>query len=242
MASSDQAVTITCSGLRPRCSASSSASSCGFAYLLHRSGAADRRAVAHSSAIAGCTNSLLARFRPGLVTLRHGCSAKASACMCSFSHVVDGKCAGDITSLPSDNRRRALVGWSSTHNRYLAIKRVVSVLDTLGGSIVITKDRHWRQPFRLLRGSVLGCSYDHPDRERRLSTDEPGDLALVLFDLERPDFRIWPGSQARSCLRLYWPTLEEPPDLDLFANYLGELYRAVARGAVVEVFCFGGHG
>ena len=107
---------------------------------------------------------------------------------------------------------------------------------------MITKDRHWRQPFRLLRGSVLGCSYDHPDRERRLSTDEPGDLALVLFDLERPDFRIWPGSQARSCLRLYWPTLEEPPDLDLFANYLGELYRAVARGAVVEVFCFGGHG
>jgi hypothetical protein len=106
----------------------------------------------------------------------------------------------------------------------------------------MVKDRHWRQPFKLLNGEVLGCSYDHPERESRLSHDEPADLALVLFDFDRPLFGDWPGSHAHRCVRMHWPTLAEPPDLDLFAMHISQIHQAVADGAVAEVFCFGGHG
>ena len=105
-----------------------------------------------------------------------------------------------------------------------------------------TRDRHWRQPFQLAHGALFGCSYDYPERAARLLTDEPADLALILFDHDDPGFGRWEGSRATVCHRLYWPTLDTPPDVELFLTLLTELHSRAGEGAFVEVFCFGGHG
>lgn len=104
------------------------------------------------------------------------------------------------------------------------------------------KDRHWRDLFVIGDGVLLGCSFDHPDRVARLASQEPADLALLLYDHDNATFAGWKGSGAREFRRLYWPTLAAPPDLPRFVALVGELTSAAREGAVVEVFCFGGHG
>lgn len=104
------------------------------------------------------------------------------------------------------------------------------------------KDRHWRDAFELTVGTLLGCSYDHPRRDERLTADAAADLALVLYDHDDPGFANWSGSRAAVCRRHYWPTLCAPPDEARLHRLVRELVDAAAAGKRVEVFCFGGHG
>lgn len=105
------------------------------------------------------------------------------------------------------------------------------------------KDRHWRDTFAVPSGTLWASSYDHPDREARLGTDPPADIALVLFDYSNPGFGEWTADGRGAVLhRMYWPMLAAPPDLDELLGYLREIRAVLRTGGTAEVFCFGGHG
>ena len=78
----------------------------------------------------------------------------------------------------------------------------------------MSKDRHWRTPFRTRSGIVWGSSFDHPDAGQRLLTDPPPDVGIYLD-------AAWRKRPARRKHVIDWPDLGVPEDPTALLRALG---------------------